>query len=554
MGMLLFGICYFITACQEDEIESSEVYTTKQKEFIKVNLGNDVTGKVIDFLNQRTNNSMKVNVTKGHVKLFNGNMENARQSAMGEVDTSKEIVVVNENNTKYTYKVNTVEETSTSVTNIIVVDTGDELFEYFIKYNFDNEIPMHEAGVVDISRFTGTIETYNSEGQLTGVTEIVNGSVVNGSGTSTPCPDDANANDDPVGDDSDGTGGAQGSVGDDDPNNPNDDGGGGWFDGGPDWDCGLNYHYDECTGGASDLHEPRENSSLPGGMCSGTLLIITDCEGNVISSSGVFARNTESTDTTNPCGGSAGVIIDDGLSRECRKIEKLLNDQDNQVFKDKLLDLASPDNYQVNLDVSFEKSASIFENQTNLVQNQGNANQGSVPILLNPNNKYKAFVHTHPNDANGTYSVFSFDDLIAISKILYNNKINTGTFVAFLISKKGANVNCYALTINNKTKFKDFFYAYQDFDFFAATQEEKDKRATSWEKSRNLRNTYYDNNSPLITNYNIDSEEMLKQFLKFMKEANMGATLFKTDASFDNFSQVTYDTSQQNDVNEKNCN
>ncbi|MBO3117897.1 hypothetical protein J4050_14165 [Winogradskyella sp. DF17] len=270
---------------------------------------------------------MKVNVTKGHVKLFNGNMENARQSAMGEVDTSKEIVVVNENNTKYTYKVNTVEETSTSVTNIIVVDTGDELFEYFIKYNFDNEIPMHEAGVVDISRFTGTIETYNSEGQLTGVTEIVNGSVVNGSGTNTPCPDDTSANDDPVGDDSDGTGGAQGSVGDDDPNNPNDDGGGGWFDGGPDWDCGLNYHYDECTGGASDLHEPRENSSLPGGMCSGTLLIITDCEGNVISSSGVFARNTESTDTTNPCGGSAGVIIEPRQSHKdnCDKLNELLD-------------------------------------------------------------------------------------------------------------------------------------------------------------------------------------------------------------------------------------
>jgi hypothetical protein len=113
------------------------------------------------------------------------------------------------------------------------------------------------------------------------------------------------------------------------------------------------------------------------------------------------------------------------------------------------------------------------------------------------------------------------------------------------------------MTINKKSKFQDFFYYYNDndFDFFTATQEEKDKRTESFNKANSLRKKYYSHQtSPLISSFNVNSQQMLTQFLKFMGEADMGATLFTTDANFSDFKRVSFDATNINGIKEQNCN
>lgn len=230
-----------------------------------------------------------------------------------------------------------------------------------------------------------------------------------------------------------------------------------------------------------------------------------------------------------------------GLRRECRKITNLLDNTENAAFKQKLLDLANPANYATNLDIEFEKYGGIHENETTVQEINGSAGNAEVNLNYIPTyvNKVTSFVHTHPNDTNGTFSVFSFDDLIALAKIIANDKMDTGTFVAFLITKKGDNLTHYALTINNKSKFKDFFNSYLDFDFNTATQEQKDKRRDSFKKANPLRTKYYEHpTSPKISKNNVNKEQMLTEFLNFMEEADMGTTLFETDENFETFTRV----------------
>ncbi len=234
---------------------------------------------------------------------------------------------------------------------------------------------------------------------------------------------------------------------------------------------------------------------------------------------------------------------EDGINRECAKINDFLNAGNavSNTFKQQLIDLQNSNN----IDVEFEKSISAFENVQALVQDQGTNGNAKVRILATPSENYLAFVHTHPNDSKGTYSVFSYDDLEAISLVLNNNKLDTGTFVAFLITKKGDKLTRYALTINNKQKFQEFFYFKNDtnFDFFASTQQQRDRRNNSFITSEKLKDKFYDgitltSTPPLITNTNTDSEQVLELFLDFINEADMGVTLFEADAAFDNFTRV----------------
>jgi hypothetical protein len=307
--------------------------------------------------------------------------------------------------------------------------------------------------------------------------------------------------------------------------------------------------YTECTGGG------WVDQGCPGTSGGGTG---SDYASNDTTNGGNTSTDTNTDNTTED-----EVVIPFGNKAECKKVTDFLNSPDNTAFKQKLNDFANPANFPQNLDIEFEKSVSIFENETALDEREGTPLAAEVEILVNPTNSYKAFLHTHPNDTEGTYSVFSFDDLIAISKILANDKIDTGTFVAFLLTKKGDSITKYALTINNKTKFKEFFYYVNNkdtFDYNTATQDEKDKMANSLNITSDLRKRFYDGDSfnnvnPRINNFNVNSEQMLTEFLKLMEETDMGTTMFEAtpslDGSIDNYSPLTLDGS---DVIRKPCN
>jgi len=316
----------------------------------------------------------------------------------------------------------------------------------------------------------------------------------------------------------------------------------------------------DATGSGNGMHGPGDNCTAdpedqPYSWCAPGTWVNTFCThyiseddgggGNTTGGGGnTTTNNNDQEEEEEEAVEFPTVPFDDelGLRSECKKINKFLNDPNNAIFKQKLLALANPANYAQNLDVEIEKSITAHENETNVQEREGiDEDDASVDIsytATHPNNT-TGFVHTHPNDTEGTYSVFSFDDLKAIWQILHAGKLETGTFVAFLITKKGDSLTYYAMTINNKTKFKDFFLSYQEHKFSTLSQEDKDKIASSAVKAGKLDYKYYSSKvNPKIGQNNGNREQMLTEFLNFIKEGDLGVSMFETDENFSDFSRV----------------
>jgi len=225
---------------------------------------------------------------------------------------------------------------------------------------------------------------------------------------------------------------------------------------------------------------------------------------------------------------------EDGLNIECKKIIDFLSDSQNQAFKLKLQELSS----NTNLNLNFEKGATLSENETNFTNYQGTPNQPQFIMTALPNNSYEAFVHTHPNIGNGTLSVFSSDDLVAIATFIRNNKI-TGNFTAYLTTKKGTQ---YALTIQDPVKFLDFFfYLVIKNQEDQLTPAENVKLFNSLFKSKPLMYKYFDIDNPSrkINAFDNDNNRVLRQFLNFMDEADAGFTLFDAAPTHSNEAPFT---------------
>ena len=247
------------------------------------------------------------------------------------------------------------------------------------------------------------------------------------------------------------------------------------------WDAygGTCVDYD-CTAGGN--HSPGDScsgneSEQAYTICTGAW--VTSCVGGGNNGAGNPSNEDPSSGgggSTGPTGGPASPIAvvpyDEtfGLRRECQKIKYILDDPDNAVFKQKILEISNDEN----LNLNYEKSVGLFENQTNLDEHSGNPNQASTRILNDVANNYISIAHNHPDDANGTLSIFSFDDLVAFAKVLENDNLNANKFVAFLATKKGTK---YALTIHNKTKFSNALFRFHTE--FPSTVEEFTKYQAS---------------------------------------------------------------------------
>jgi hypothetical protein len=554
LGILLFGISVFVIACQQDDFESNEdvqVLIPKGKSYAKINTGNNVSESAVDFLKEKTNNTLGVIIGTDNVRLSINDVA-YRTSPLGTVDTSKEVVVINETNTKHTFKVDNPNDDSNTVTNIIVVENESETYEYFLKYNFDGGIPYNANGTVDLSRFTGTIDAYDSDGQRTGGISISNGEVIDNDGQTTPCPDD-NTTPPDDGDDNDNQtgGGAQGEVGDGSPDSgdnggTNDDqGGGGWFDGGPDWNpCTISYHR-ECSNGYSGEHEPTEINTA-GDLCSGTLngagvLVVTDCNGTVLGS-GRYMNRTGEQETLNACGGTTGVLLDNDTQEECDKITDFFSN--NSTMQGALNTLANATLTEPN-----EIALTLQTDGTPTLLNESPEGETSVAIPYNPPNSYNMVSHIHiENDTTKTMSVFSFEDIIGFGKMCNNNKLDDD-MVFFLSTGKGTH---FAMTLTDTSKLCDFAYGKD-----VSLEELATMDTNQAIQSRLLREKVYDkyyniNNSnvPIRTD-NFDNEEVLEAFMEFISEAHLGIQVFETDENFQNFSPLELENDQ---VIRKTCN
>ncbi|WP_430409135.1 hypothetical protein [Kordia sp.] len=319
--IVLVSLIFF--NCEKDDGLSVDETQTEQLNKVQVNTHDEVSKTAIDFIKIKTNNSFKVTGKKGRIMLSEGTA-NGKNNSLGTVDTSKEVVVINETNTKHTFKVINATTTTNSITNLIIVEKGTTIYEYFIKYTFDGAIPYFEGETtVDFSKFNGTIETFDDQGTPIGSITIENGVITNDQGQLNPCDDDTtndnsntNTNDEPADGNTSSSSTSAGVPGSDGANNsaPNDNtGNGGWFASSDNDDCGLNWSYVECgCGGNANGHSPSGPS-----CCKGSPLIVTDCNGNTYSN-----RNSSDVNTmfkrnpTDPCDdGSVGVILDEGIIR-----------------------------------------------------------------------------------------------------------------------------------------------------------------------------------------------------------------------------------------------
>jgi hypothetical protein len=129
--LLLFVISF--TNCERDftDEENTTTVNLNQNNKFQIKTGKNVSSKVLSFLKQKTNNSLKVELKTGKIALTNNENFLSRESALGIIDTSKELVVNNEFNVKHTFKVITEGDTN-SVLNIIVVETVDGVYECFM--------------------------------------------------------------------------------------------------------------------------------------------------------------------------------------------------------------------------------------------------------------------------------------------------------------------------------------------------------------------------------------------------------------------------------------
>ncbi|WP_452222515.1 hypothetical protein [Lacinutrix salivirga] len=260
--------------------------------------------------------------------------------------------------------------------------------------------------------------------------------------------------------------------------------------------------------------------------------------------------NTGDTDTTEEEEEDVVIVpLDDfGNKRECRKINNFLDNNPN--FKTFLLSL----NDQTNID--YEKSISKFENEPIIITDQGTPGEPEVRLLDNPSEDYEAFAHYHYETTTtlegDTYSVFTIDDLVGIAELLNNDYLDHRKFVTFLSTGKGTH---YALTINNKARFLEAFNYVLNPEPPNITNTELalewlDKKA-EWER---LKKKFYEDDDASIKKTNTDNNIVLAAFLQFMDEANMGATMYKTDENFNDFTRVTYNANAINNIKEKPCN
>lgn len=336
---LCLGVLTITFSCHKDDATITQ-FEEQTKKSIKATYisEQEIPSHILGYVEQKTNNTFGVSIGKRNLKLSaSGINELSRDTPMGKVLTGKVVQVINEKNIKFTFKVYEPENAN-SIINLIVVDMGEHIVEYFIQYVFDDieAHPKLDSGVVDMTSFTGTMIVYNNEGQQIGNVEFTNGENVDSSGSTDPCAD----TDFDVGNDDDDTPtGGHGSDSNDDDgvdNGQTDNTNSGAASGCE--DCGNNESFDTadcieitylpcCDGsGGCDANADGHDSQECGGCGNGSATIVTDnCNGSSI----VF-KSAE-----NPCAGDVGMLFNlEEVALKKEEIEACLGDAyDNEYFE-----------------------------------------------------------------------------------------------------------------------------------------------------------------------------------------------------------------------------
>ncbi len=331
-------------SCDTDDFRDNDQQENKltiPQPKVQYKRGNQVSQKAVNFIKMKTNNAFTIMQRKGTV-MFSQNSFLNKSTELGIIDTSKEIVVHNETTTKHTFKVISPYQDSTTVINVIIVEKGDTTYEYFLKYTFNGEIPYNEdKTAVDFSQFSGTIETFDNNGEIIGSISVENSTIIDNTGNLTPCP----TNDEPEPSDDTNTSNTGGSdANTDNSSGTNEDeqqqygdtyydntsvGSGGELVDTND-DCGVSWAFTDCGCGPqfANGHRPSGNA-----CCRGSMMVMVDCNG-VVQRNNTYDTPFTKRDTLDPCDdGDVGVILDvdddcDTSKDDLQKIFPNMSDDD----------------------------------------------------------------------------------------------------------------------------------------------------------------------------------------------------------------------------------
>lgn len=223
----------------------------------------------------------------------------------------------------------------------------------------------------------------------------------------------------------------------------------------------------------------------------------------------------------------------------CKTITKQL--EKFSSLKQELIDLTGTTSQNHENGIFIDKSATA--QTTNPTQTIPQGIGGMIDINLNPSQKYVMLAHTHDaygGNGNGTYSIFSWDDMAALSRLVQNDKIDTSDFVFYVMTADGTR---YALTIDCTLCIDSFRYPRTNAQGTVLDM----KKIAEMEK---IFQKYYGPNGTIKVNSNVEDDK--KSFLEFIKEAKLGLNLFEVDASFSNFQKLELDSKNSN-VIKKPC-
>jgi len=237
--------------------------------------------------------------------------------------------------------------------------------------------------------------------------------------------------------------------------------------------------------------------------------------------------NTSGGLLTTPTGGGTSAV-----ANPCKKF-KMQND-DFPSLRQALTDLEATKNQDHENGIFIESNNS---NVQNAITSTSASSTVNFPNLAPPN-KYKIMAHTHdahgPN-GTGTFSIFSWVDLLELADIIKEEELDDTIFTYYLAT---ADNTRYALTI---------YWPSAYYEYFDIKTNPNDPSQTNYFNSEKyieimdkIEKKYYSETPiPGKISYTSNPEDDLKIFLKMIKELKLSASLFEVDPTYSTFTKLS---------------
>jgi hypothetical protein len=201
------------------------------------------------------------------------------------------------------------------------------------------------------------------------------------------------------------------------------------------------------------------------------------------------------------------------LTNPCNRVKNITNNTPN--LKSKITNFKTP---QV-LNLNYEKGFNFVDNaqnQTQLVQNDGNANSTSIPVITLVDGSMTGVLHSH-FDRPDMLPTFTFEDLMTFNSIYQYRKYNQKSLdklTLMVVTRAGV----FAMMIENESMF--------DINGH-----------NLWtDQNAQLYNKFYEN---ILGRQNLTDEDVIVEVTKGL--ASYGIGLYEANSDLSNWSKITVD-------------